>query len=47
MVTTEKDAVRVPEKYRLRVLTLPVRLAVSDWGLIDGKLDEIGLTAKG
>lgn len=46
MVTTEKDAVRVPEKYRLRVLTLPVRLTLDDWSEIDKKLAALGFVAK-
>ncbi|WP_438956628.1 tetraacyldisaccharide 4'-kinase [Cognatiyoonia sp.] len=43
LVTTEKDAVRLPDSFRQKVLTVPVRLDVSDWSAIDKLLTDAGL----
>lgn len=43
LVTTEKDAARLPPRWRLRVLTLVVRLEVADWAAIDAALEGLGL----
>lgn len=43
IVTTEKDAVRLPKAFQGRVLVLPVRLQPQDWAPIDALFDRLGL----
>ncbi|MCW1918280.1 tetraacyldisaccharide 4'-kinase [Rhodobacter sp. KR11] len=43
LVTTEKDAVRLPPSFRGQVMTLVVRLKIEDWAQIDAGFDRLGL----
>lgn len=47
VVTTEKDAVRLAPHLRQQVMTLPVRLALQDWGVVDAALERVlGMAAQ-
>ncbi|MEM8793524.1 MAG: tetraacyldisaccharide 4'-kinase [Pseudomonadota bacterium] len=41
LITTEKDAIKLPERYRCEVLALPVRLELEDWTELDRLVDTL------
>ncbi|TNF64739.1 MAG: tetraacyldisaccharide 4'-kinase, partial [Rhodobacteraceae bacterium] len=41
MVTTEKDAVRLPPSFRMKVITLPVRLKMQDEDAVRARLKQL------
>jgi tetraacyldisaccharide 4'-kinase len=46
LVTTEKDAVRLPQAFRQEVLSVPVRLEIEDWSAMDALMNAAGIAPK-
>ena len=43
LITTEKDALRLPPQWRGKIATLPIRLEPRDWAPIDALLQQLAL----
>lgn len=43
LVTTEKDAARLPDAFRPEVVVFPVRLEIDDWDAVDRRLAALGV----
>ena len=39
LVTTEKDAIRLPQEFRTNILSLPVRLKMKDWAQLESAIN--------
>ncbi len=44
LVTTEKDAARLPANWRGSVLTVPVRMQLADWTAVDREFARLGMS---
>ena len=44
LVTTEKDAVRLPPALRTQVLSVPVRLDIQDWPALEAAFQAAGIS---
>ena len=41
LVTTEKDAIRLPQEFRTKILSLPVRLKMKDWAQLESAINTL------
>ena len=41
LVTTEKDAIRLPQEFRTKILSLPVRLKMKDWAQLENAINTL------